>query len=82
MAELDEEIAAFEMLRADIEARQSGKWVLIHRRDLIGMFDSFDLAAQEAVSRFGRGPYLIRQIGGPAVILPASVMYTFAHARD
>jgi len=82
MAELDQEIAAFEAMRQDLEAHKSGKWALVHGHDLVGAFDTFDAAANAAVTQFGRGPYLIRQIGAPPVILPASAMYTFPHARD
>jgi hypothetical protein len=82
MAELDQEIAAFEAMRQDLEAHHRGKWALIRGSDLIDKFDTFDAAANAAVTRFGRGPYLIRQIGAPPVILPASAMYTFPHARD
>jgi hypothetical protein len=82
MAELDQEIAAYEAMQQDLEANQPGKWALIRGSDFVGTFDTFDAAANEAVTRFGRGPYLIRQIGAPPVILPASAMYTYPHARD
>ncbi len=78
MLELDRDIMAFEALREELEERHRGEWVLIQDQRLIGTFGSFDLAAQEAVRRFGRGPYLIRQIGAPEMILPASVMYPIA----
>jgi hypothetical protein len=57
-----------------------GKWVLIHNKDLIEIFDSAELAAKEAVRRFGRGPYLIRKVGAAPVTLPASVLYHPIHA--
>ncbi len=78
MAELDEEIAAYEDLRQDLEAHHMGKWVLVHDRQLIGVYDAFEAAAEEAVRCFGRGPYLIRQVGASSVTLPASVMYRVA----
>jgi hypothetical protein len=34
-----------------------GKWALIHDGILVGVFDDFDTAASQAVSKFGRGPY-------------------------
>jgi hypothetical protein len=82
MADLDQEIAVFEAIRSDLEANQQGKWTLIRGKDLIGTFETFDTAASVAVARFGRGPYLIRQVGAPPVVIPASAMYTFHHARD
>jgi hypothetical protein len=75
MAELKDEIAAYDTMRADLEATSLGKWVLVHDRAVIGIYESFDSAASEAVHRFGRGPYLIRQIGAPPISMPVSVMY-------
>jgi hypothetical protein len=72
---LDQEIAIFEEMRSELEASAMGKWVLIHDSELIGTFDSFDVAANRAVEEFGAGPYLIRQIGATNVALPASVMF-------
>jgi hypothetical protein len=82
MADLKEEIAAYDAMRADLEAKSLGRWVLVHDRELIGTYDSFDDAAKEAVHKFGRGPYLIRQVGAPPISLPASVMYRPMHAND
>ncbi len=79
MATLDTEIAAFDTLRPNLEAEHMGEWALIHEHALIGTFVAFDEAAQQAVAQFGRGPYLIRQIGAPAIVLPASVMYHPVH---
>lgn len=81
MAQLSEEIAAYELMRADLESAHMGKWALVHDHRLVGVFDSFEAAAETAVSSFGRGPYLIRQIGAPPVTMPASVMYHIAHAQ-
>jgi hypothetical protein len=80
MAELKDEIAAYEAMRSDLEASHLGKFVIVHDRKLIGTYDSFDDAAREAVIHFGRGPYLIRQIGAPPITLPASVVYHPVHA--
>jgi hypothetical protein len=81
MADIDNELAAFEALRADLEAHHMGKWVLIHSGQLVSIFASFEDAAAEASAKFGRGPYLIRQIGAAPVTLPASVAY-FQHAHS
>ena len=82
MADLRDEIAAYDAMRADLEAKSLGRWVLVHDLELIGTYDSFDAAAKEAVHKFGRGPYLIRQVGAPPISLPASVMYRPMHAND
>ena len=75
MADVKEDIAAYEAMQAELEAKHPGDWVLVHDRVVIGTYPTFNKAAQDAVARFGRGPYLIRQIGAPPVRLPASVMY-------
>jgi hypothetical protein len=75
MAELEKEIAAFEKIRAELEAHHKGKWVVVRDAKLEDTFDNFERAAEYAVKRFGAGPYLIRQVGAPEATLPASVMY-------
>ncbi len=82
MAELSDEIAAYEAVRADLEARFLGRWALFHDQSLIETFDCFENAADMAVRRFGRGPYLIRQVGEPPITLPISVLYNPVHAED
>lgn len=80
MADLDNEITAYSSMQQELEEKHMGKWVLIHKGELISLYDSFDNASKDAVAKFGRGPYLIRQIGAPAITLPASVMFRPAYA--
>jgi hypothetical protein len=79
MAILAEERKLYDRLRPELEAKSTGKWVLIRNSEFIGTYDSFEAAAGEAVRRFGRGPYLIREVGAPDVTLPASVVYATMH---
>jgi hypothetical protein len=79
MAEITEEIAAYAGLQSELESKHMGKWVLVHDREVIDVYASFELAAEDAVRRFGRGPYLIRQVGTRSVTLPASVMFSPSH---
>jgi len=72
---LDADIAAYEKLLPSLKG-SIGKWVLVYKQELLGIFDALELAPGEAVKRFGRGPYLIRQIGAPPTSLPASVMFS------
>jgi hypothetical protein len=74
MAELDVEIAAYRAQLFDLERLHRGKWTVFHGTENFGFFDSFDAAAREAVKAFGRGPYLIRQIGAPPVRLPVCIV--------
>lgn len=80
MTDLKDDIATFDAMRNELETEHLGRWVLIKDKKFVGSFDSFDEAAREAVRRFGRGPYLIREVGAAPVSLPASVMYRLVHA--
>ncbi len=75
MAVITQDIAAYEKQRDELEAKHLGKWVVFHDETLIGIFDELEDAAVEAARLYGRGPYLIRQIGAPPLRLPASVLY-------
>lgn len=63
---LETEIRAFEAQREELERHHKGDFVIFHGEEFIRAFNSLDAAAEEAVRRFGRGPYLIRQVGVPA----------------
>ena len=80
MAKLSEEIAAYERMRNELETDYLGLWVVVHDEELIGTYDSFQTAAETAVERFGRGPYLIRRVGEPPLTLPASLRYRPVYA--
>ncbi len=75
MASLTKEISAYQQMRYVLETDHLGKYVVVHDGKLEGVYDSFELAADQAVRRFGRGPYLIRKVGDGPVVLPASVLY-------
>jgi hypothetical protein len=81
-ADLDKDIAAYEGMRGELETHHMGKWVVFYGTELVSFYDSFEMAAEDAVRRFGRGPYLIRQVGAPPITLPASVMYTPTNAGN
>jgi hypothetical protein len=72
---LKPELDAYEAMRVELESTHTGEWVLVKGGKLIDFFASFEAAAQRAVRLYGRGPYLIRQIGAQPLILPASVVY-------
>lgn len=74
MADLDIELAAYRSQLFDLEQQFFGKWVVFHGDERVGIFEMFETAANEAVKRFGRGPYLIRKIGAPPVSLPVCVV--------
>ena len=82
MTTLSTQIAAYEEMRDVLEVDHFGKWVVFYDEDLIDTYESSEEAAVDAVRRFGRGPYLIRQVGAPPVRLPASVWYRPANATN
>ena len=73
---LSRQIAAYDAkYRSILEADHFGKWAVVYNEELVGIYDSFEEAADDAVTQFGRGPYLIRDIGGGPITLSASVLY-------
>ena len=66
-----EEIAAYEKMRENLEANHLNEWVVIYKGEFIGAYSDFQEAAAEAIERFGRGPYLIRQVGVEDVMRPS-----------
>ena len=80
---LSQEIVAYDThLRSQLETDHFGEWAVVHDKKLVGTYPSVEAAANEAVKKFGRGPYLIRRIGSPPITLPASVLYKFSHDEN
>ena len=52
-----------------------GKWALFYDEEFVGTYDTDREAVGTAIEKFGRGPYLIRQIGVKPVPPLASVIY-------
>lgn len=78
---LDKDIKAFEKMKAELMQHYLGKFVVIHNEKLVGVYDNFNKAAEEALRQFGKGPYLIRQVNDiDNVRIPASVAYRMIHA--
>ena len=71
---LSHEVSLYERRRREFEEKHRGQWVVIHEDD-VSFYDDFQVAAQTAVDRFGRGRYLIRQVGAPVPPLPISILY-------
>ncbi len=59
---LKTEFDAYDKLRTELESKYTDQWVVIRGTDLVGVYAEFGDAAREAGKRFGRGPYLIRQV--------------------
>lgn len=81
MTVLRDDIAAFERMRAELEAKHGRNWTVFHGGQFQAVFAEFDDAATAAVEQFGAGPYLIRQLGAPAAVqLRGGMIFTPAHA--
>ena len=81
MTALDDDIAAFDEMKADLEAHHLGEWVVFHDGRYVEAFADFQSAASAAVERFDMGPYLIRQMGTSAIQLSATTVFRPAHAN-
>ena len=81
MATLDDNIAVYDKMREHLEAELFGKWVIFYNEELAGSYDDFEDAAVDAIKRFGRGPYLIREVGKGPLQLPPRLWYQIPHAN-
>ena len=76
---LEKNLKAFHRKKDEMERHYMGKWVLFYEGEFINSFDTLDNVASEAIRRYGRGPYLIKEVGDPDEMkLPASVMFGVA----
>ena len=81
--ELSVQIATYENLQSTLEADHFSKWVVMYDEELIGTYETFEEAADDAVGKFGRGPYLIRQVGEPTLLpMPPSLLCQPIYAND
>jgi len=58
-----DDIAAYRRMESDLVYEHIGKWVLVHNTCLVGTYETWEDAARLAIDKFGRLPYLIKQIG-------------------
>lgn len=72
---IEKEKMAYEAMQQDLEANHWGAWVVFHDMNFIGVYKSFHDASEVAVERFGRGPYLIKQVGEGPITLPPVVLF-------
>lgn len=59
---LDTELEAYERYRDELLGKSEGKFVLIHKDQIVGVFDSKKDAIEQGYERFGNVPFLVKQI--------------------
>lgn len=79
MSVLRREIDAYERIQDHLEANHFRKWVVVHDEEFIGAYESFEDAAIDAAKRFGRGPYLIRQVAAPPTVISIPTVLGYAY---
>ena len=79
VATLSENIETYDGMLGVLETEHWGKWVVFYDRELVKVDESFQKVAEFAVVNYGRGPYLIRQVGEPPLTLPSSVRFHPIH---
>jgi hypothetical protein len=79
---LDNDIAAYTRMRKELEAQHRMKWVVFHKGEFEGVFPDYESAAESAVDRFDRGPYLIRQVGAGPIHLGGGMTFRPVYAND
>ena len=75
------QVEAYDRMKENFERDHKGKWVVVFNEEAVGFYFSFEDAAEEAVRKFGRGPYLIKEVGSSdQVILPSSAYQAMAYS--
>jgi uncharacterized protein with PIN domain len=59
---LQKEVETYLAEKEELVARGEGKFVLIKGEQVVGLFESQGDALQEGYRRFGKGPFLVKQI--------------------
>jgi len=73
-ASLDENIAAYNEMRKELEDNHFGEWVVFHDRRLAGFYGTYSDAADGAMEAYGDDPYLIRRVRNYPEHLPVSAL--------
>jgi hypothetical protein len=63
MPALDEELRTYAQQEEELKRTAPGKFVVIKGTEIVGTFDTLELALTEGTRRFGLEPYLVRRIG-------------------
>ena len=81
MSTLEQEILAYDRMREELEEKYFNRWVVVRNGKVACHYDRPEECLQFATEKFGRGPYLIRQVGAPPESLPVSALFGGMRAR-
>ena len=62
---LEAELRTYAEQEEELKRSALGKFVVIKGTEIVGTFDTLELALTEGTRRFGLEPYLVRHIGQP-----------------
>ena len=62
---ISQEKAAYDACREQLEQEHFGEWVIFYEGELIGVYEDFQVAAKDALDRFGTETCLLKQVGEP-----------------
>jgi hypothetical protein len=71
---LETEIDYFNQNAERFRAEHRFDWVVISGRNVLGFFKKFEIAAIHAMNELGDAPFLVRQIDGPAAVIPQLIV--------
>jgi hypothetical protein len=59
---LTAELETYERHKEELLGKSEGKYVLIHREEIAGIFDTEKDAIDQGYERFGNVPFLVKQV--------------------
>ncbi|MBW8011203.1 MAG: hypothetical protein FVQ83_08185 [Chloroflexi bacterium] len=62
LKQISKEIKVFEKNRASLVEKSRGKFALVYKDKVIGIFDTEEEAIQIAYNKFGNVPFLVKEI--------------------
>lgn len=80
--ELEQELATFERLKAELLQNHAGKFALIKGDKFVGAFDTPANAYKEGITKFGRQSFLVKRISQTEEVYRNQALFSgLTHAR-
>jgi hypothetical protein len=71
---LELELRTYHRERGRLESEHRGKFVLIRGDEIVGVFDDFHTASEQAARRFKRESYLVQRIAAELMHVPSALL--------